>query len=181
AGFVATTSWISHQDAMAGKLSFRRAATGTGSVVNRGSITVKEGGLAALVGPAVVNDGVIRARLGKAALAAGETFTIDLAGDRLINFAVDSQTLSRVTAPDGTPLSAAIANSGRISADGGIVEISVDTAKGVVDRALNLSGIVEAKTVQQQRGAIILDGGDNGGVRVAGRLDATGNRPGEQG
>ena len=108
ASFVATTTGISVGDAMAGRLAFTRPpASSTASIVNRGRITVKEGGLAALVAPGVVNDGVIRARLGKAVLAAGETFTLDLAGDRLVNFAVDGQVLRRVTAPDGTPLSAA--------------------------------------------------------------------------
>jgi filamentous hemagglutinin family protein len=175
AGFVATTSGISTSDAMAGNLAFtQKSKSPTASVVNRGRITVKEGGLAALVAPAVVNDGVIRARLGKAALAAGETFTLDLFGDRLVNFAVDSQVLRRVTTTDGTPLSAAISNTGKISANGGLVEITVDVAKGVVDRAINMTGIVEARTVSQQPGAIILDGGENGAVRVAGKLDASG-------
>src|SRR5439155_21556158 len=66
-------------------------------------------------------------------------------------------------------------------ADAGRVELSVDIAKGVVDRAINMTGIAEARSVRQQLGAIVLDGGEAGQVRVAGRLDASGTGAGEVG
>ena len=48
-----------------------------------------DGGYVALIGANVVNDGVISARLGTVALAAGEAMTLDVAGDGLLNVRVD--------------------------------------------------------------------------------------------
>ena len=42
---------------------------------------------------------------------------------------------------------------------------------------INLSGVVEARSVSGVSGAIILGGGEGGRVRVSGRLDASAPRP----
>jgi len=151
AGLVATTSNIGNDDFMSDRLHFTAPATTSATVENRGNIDIAEGGLAALVAPGVTNSGIIQARLGKVLLASGNRFTLDLYGDRLIEFAVNDQVL------DGQGLR--IANSGEIYAD----------------------GYIQAHTASFDNGEIVLSGGAGGQVRVAGSLDASGRAAGQTG
>ena len=96
---IATSANIRSQDFTAGNYNFNIAGHPDAAVINQGTITVAQGGLAALVAPGVQNSGVINAHLGKVALAAGNGFAVDLHGDRLINFAVDF----KVSRPPGAP------------------------------------------------------------------------------
>src|ERR1043165_3030687 len=91
AGLVATTANIANDDFMAKRLSFAQPGNGNAAVVNRGTITVKEGGLVALVAPGVANEGVINARLGKVALVSAQGVTVYFHGDRLIRFKLDDK------------------------------------------------------------------------------------------
>ena len=115
----------------------------------------------------------------KVALASGEAFAVDFYGDQLIQFAVPVAPVPTPSAGTGRG-SAAITNTGTIAANGGTVWLGVDTAKQVVDRAINTTGVIEATAVRQQNGRIVLDGG-NGGVTVSGTLDASGQKPGQIG
>ena len=74
AGLVASTANIANADFMAGNYRFSDALDRSARIVNRGEINVAEGGFAALVAPGVENSGVIRARLGRIALASGNAF-----------------------------------------------------------------------------------------------------------
>ncbi|MBI3513550.1 MAG: filamentous hemagglutinin N-terminal domain-containing protein, partial [Proteobacteria bacterium] len=182
AGLIATTTNIRTDDFLAGNYKFSEPSKNpNATVVNQGTINVAEGGLVALVAPGVENSGVINARLGKVALTAANSFTVDFFGDKLINIAVDDKVAQRMVGPDGQPVAAAVTNSGRILADGGTVQLTTNVAKGVLDNAINMSGIIEAKTVAQRDGKIILGGGSSGVVAVSGTLDASGRAPGEKG
>jgi len=173
AGLVATTSNIGNDGFMSDRLHFTAPATTSATVENRGNIDIAEGGLAALVAPGVTNSGIIQARLGKVLLASGNRFTLDLYGDRLIEFAVNDQVL------DGQGLR--IANSGEIYADGGSVLLTANTAKGILDQAINMDGYIQAHTASFDNGEIVLSGGAGGQVRVAGSLDASGRAAGQTG
>src|SRR5271163_1089737 len=82
AGLIATTANLSDQDFQAGRLNFALPSSApTASVVNRGTITVADGGLVALVAPGVANEGVIQARLGRVSLVSADRFTVDFHGD----------------------------------------------------------------------------------------------------
>ena len=164
-----------------GRFSFSGPSDSTASVVNRGTITVADGGLAALVAPGVENSGAIVANLGSVSLASGNAFTIDLFGDGLVSMVAGSQVLSQAIGPDGQPLDAMVANSGSIQADGGLVLLSVDAAAGLVDNVINMSGVIQARSISSQNGEIILSGGDNGIVNVSGTLDASGKKSDETG
>ncbi len=176
AGVVATTATASKEserDFANGKaLVLDRAGRANAAVVNEGRVSVADHGLAAFVAPGVRNKGVIEARMGQVRLASGTTTTVDFYGDGLVNLAVTGQTTAAAVGPDGAKLGAAVDNSGRIIADGGRVMITADVAKGVVDRVINMSGVVEARGIQVAGGEIILDGGD-GVVAVGGTLDAS--------
>src|SRR5580704_7080644 len=56
------------------------------AVINRGNINAADYGLVALIGNRVGNDGNITAHAGTVIMGAGNKFTLDFAGDQLINF-----------------------------------------------------------------------------------------------
>src|SRR5260221_4814128 len=156
AGLIATTTNIRNDDFLAGNYNFSIPSKNpNATVVNQGTINVAEGGLVALVAPGVENTGVINARLGKVSLTAANSFTVDFFGDKLINIAIDDKVAQRMVGPDGQPVAAAVTNAGRILANGGTVQLTANVAKGVLDNAINMSGIIEAQTVAQRDRKII--------------------------
>ncbi|WP_028895065.1 filamentous hemagglutinin N-terminal domain-containing protein, partial [Syntrophorhabdus aromaticivorans] len=88
AGFIASTLNLTDKDFNAGSYVFKKNNS-TGSVINMGTITAKEGGYVALLGPAVSNQGVIAATRGSVALASGDKVTLNFNGDSLVNVTVD--------------------------------------------------------------------------------------------
>ena len=175
-GLVATTTDISNWEFMNDNFNFNLPSNNSrGVVINKGIITVSEGGLVALVAPGVSNSGTINARLGRVSLVSGNTFTLDLYGDQLINLGVNDTVMKQATGMYGEELDAQVSNSGKIYADGGIVTLKVATAQNALDQVINMDGIIQAKSISMnQEGAIILDGGDQGTVNVSGQLDASG-------
>lgn len=135
----------------------------TAQVINEGTIKA-QGGLVALHAASVANDGTIANEGGKVALAAAKNITLseDTAGK--INFTVD-----------GALAKASTLNSGVLSADGGYVVMTAKQAGDVMSTVVNNTGTIEAKTLRQnEKGEILLDGGDNGVVEVSGTIDASG-------
>ena len=168
--FAASTLDIKNSDFMSGRYKF----TGSGNsqaVTNAGNINVSDGGFAALLGGQVANDGVIRARLGKVALGSGELMTLDLAGDGFLSVAIPTKDLGKIKGADGKSL---ITNSGKIIADGGVVELKAATAAGLLRDAVNVPGSIQANSVGVRNGRIVLGGGAGGRVRIAGRVRARG-------
>jgi filamentous hemagglutinin family protein len=158
---VASTMSISDADFLAGRYAFTGA--GPGSVVNLGTIHVAEGGYVALMGRTVSNQGVISARLGTVALAAGEAATLDVAGDGLLNVSVSQGAVD-----------ALVENGGLIRADGGHVLLTAQAASGLLDTVVNNTGVIEARTIQDRGGSIQLMGDmQSGKVTVDGTLDAS--------
>ena len=95
AGFLATTNDIKNADFMAGRYNFNIPGRPDASIVNQGTITATSGGFAALVAPGVRNSGTITATLGTVALASGNSFTLDMYGDKLITLAVGDSIATR--------------------------------------------------------------------------------------
>src|SRR5262245_46733590 len=124
AGFLASTIDISNANFMAGRYNFTVAGRPDASIVNMGHITATSGGFAALVAPGVRNSGTITATLGTVALASGNSFTLDLYGDRLIQLSPSDQIANQVIdVATGRPLASLVTNDGRLSANGGRVEL----------------------------------------------------------
>ncbi|WP_027030776.1 MBG domain-containing protein [Mesorhizobium loti] len=170
AGFVGSTLGISDEDFKAGKLSFEGKGA-SAAVSNRGAISIGRGGYAALIGGSVDNAGSISVPLGKVGLGSGEKATLDLSGDGFLQVSVP-------TKADGS--SALVSNSGLISADGGTVELKAAAVRNAARQAVNMSGVIEARTVSGQSGAIVL-GGDQGSVEITGTLDASAKSVGKGG
>jgi len=168
-GLVATTANIRDSDFMAGRYDFSQASTNTNAVIeNQGRISIRDSGLAALVAPRVRNSGVIEARLGRVALGAANTFSLDFHGDGLLSFGAGSAITE--TAPGSGAL---VTNSGEIRADGGTVLLTARAVKGVIDNVINTEGLISATTVASQGGRIVLSGGDAGAVALGGRIDVS--------
>jgi filamentous hemagglutinin family protein len=162
AALIATPSDISNPNFMAGRMAFDGTPRPGARVENRGTITVREQGLAALVGPVVANSGTIRARLGRVALAGGvEAFGLDLAGDGLLALDVTRQVTA---APGGA--TALTTQAGRIEAEGGQVLITAAAASGLLETLVLAGGEVAAP------GGRVAIEASGGGARIEGRIDA---------
>jgi len=156
-GLVASSLGLSDADFMAG--NYRFSGSG-GSVINQGSLS---GGYVALLGESVRNEGVIAARLGTAALAAGNAITLDFNGDALLNVQVDEGALHALAD-----------NRGLIQADGGTVLMTARAKDALLDTAVNNTGVIRARTVENRNGRILLLGDmDSGSANIAGTLDAS--------
>lgn len=167
-GFVASTLDVSDGDFLKGNLVFNGDGTSAG-VSNAGVVTVGRGGYAALMGGTVRNDGLIAVPLGKVGLGSGEQAALDLSGDGFMQVAVP-------TADGAEGEGALVDNKGTIAADGGVVVMQAATARETARRAINLSGVVEAKTIDGKDGAIVIGGGEGGAVQVSGKVKATAER-----
>ena len=158
-GLIATTANITDANFLSHNYQFLNA--GPGSIVNAGQLIAADHGLIALVGSNVTNNGLIKADLGHVILASGSAFTINFAGNDLINFSVGG-TAGRVT------------NTGSLIANGGEIMISAAAAQNVLDNVIDMRGIAEAKSVYQQNGEIIISGSPGSGtVNVSGKLNAS--------
>ncbi len=82
---------------------------------------------------------------------------------------------------NGEPLESLVDNAGTIEAHGGRVLLTANAAEGLVDNLINMDGVVQAHSVAEVNGEIVLMGGDGGAVSVAGVLDASGRDAGETG
>lgn len=180
-GIIVSTTDMSDKNFLAHKFIFDQPSPYQGSIINNGTIVAREHGLVGLLGPSVVNNGVISARLGNVVLASGSEFTLDLYGDQLINFQINKGTTAPGKDQNGNVLTDGVKNTGAIYAAGGRVLLTGAAAEGVLDHVINTTGIVEANSVAQHNGEIIFSGGDQGVVRVAGRVSATGMAKGQRG
>ncbi|MBU8546214.1 MULTISPECIES: two-partner secretion domain-containing protein [Roseomonadaceae] len=157
---IATTADTANRAFMDGRMTFDRPSPRPGArVENRGRITVADRGLAALVGPQVANSGTIQARLGRVALAGGEAFALDLAGDGLLSLDVTQQVRS---APNGA--TALVTQTGTIEAEGGSVLLTAAAVSGVLETLVQSGGSTSARQVALRA--------EGGGVRIDGALAA---------
>tara|TARA_B100001079_G_scaffold163460_1_gene140161 strand:+ start:132 stop:2435 length:2304 start_codon:yes stop_codon:yes gene_type:complete len=150
-----------------------------GYILNEGTIRASD--FVALIAPGVENKGVVVANLGTASVVAGEEVTVDFVGDELINFSITKAVAGTVLDREGNPISDQISNSGAIQANGGQVLLSALSTSEIIKNVVNNEGMIEANTVVEKDGKIMLMGGNQGVVRVSGTLDASGDDSGEQG
>lgn len=153
-----------------GDVSLNLGEASKGKVINAGDIKA-QGGLVALHAANVENTGSIKNDGGKVALSAVKNLelAIDTAGK--INFETSGETANAHTL-----------NAGTIQADGGYVVMTAKSAGDMLSEVVNNTGIIEAKTASiNDKGEILLDGGDHGTVNLSGTLDASGLADGQSG
>jgi filamentous hemagglutinin family protein len=163
-GLIASTHNITDSDFLNGINHFTQNGS-TARIDNQGTIKTPDGGVVAFIGNQVSNNGTINTPKGTTALAAGKTVDLDFQGNGLVEVKVSEAALN-----------AQITNKGAIQADGGRVVMSAKAANSLLDTVINQEGIVTARSMVQRNGEIILDGGDNGTVKVSGTLDTSSNQ-----
>lgn len=167
-GLVATTHRIGVEDFMAGRLRFEREGA-TGSVINAGSLEARLGGYVALLAPEVRNEGVILARMGTVALAAGEAFDLRVDGhNTLAALRVDPATIRSL-----------VENRSVVLAPGGLVILSAQAADRLHGGVVRHNGLSEATGLQARGGRLILEASDS--IDNSGRLAASGSTDGPAG
>ncbi|WP_027016643.1 two-partner secretion domain-containing protein, partial [Comamonas composti] len=168
-GLVASTLHSSDADFMAGKAVFSRnsSAGSAASVINQGEITAHgdggQAGLVALLAPTVQNEGIIRAQLGNVVMAAGDRITLSAGVGGRLQVAVEPSTVQTL-----------IENKQLIVADGGQVLMTSRAADALSAGVVSNTGTVQARTLAQQEGRIVLLADmQHGSTQVAGLLDAS--------
>lgn len=169
---VASTARISDSDmtnfANADGITMAIPEDSSAKVINAGTIRA-EGGLVVLHAAEVENSGTITNPKGTTALAAARNLSLSADTAGKINFTVD-----------GALAKAKALNSGMLKADGGYLVMTARSAGDVMSTVVNNTGTMEAKTLRQnEKGEILLDGGDNGIVELNGTLDASGMEAGQ--
>lgn len=148
--------------------AFSLGGVSDGKIINEGTIQA-EGGLVALHAAKVENSGTISNTGGSAVLAVADTLTLTPDADGKLNFTVDGKTAE-----------ASALNKGAITADGGTIVMTADSASDVMSTVVNNSGTLQARTLRKnEKGQILLEGGDKGQVEVSGTLDASGTEEGQ--
>lgn len=160
-GLLASTRKLDNADFLDGKLTL--SGDSNGQVVNQGRIRTGKGGYVALVGAQVINQGEIRAEQGAVHLAAADQVTLKIDGAGLTALSVDRGTLEALAA-----------NQGLIKADGGRIYLTADALDHLARAVVNNQGVIEAQTVENRNGTIVLMGDMKcGSVQVGGTLDAS--------
>lgn len=148
--------------------SFTLGGVSDGKIINEGTINA-EGGLVALHAAKVENSGTIKSNGGSVLMAAADTLTLTPDTDGKLNFTVD-----------GKVAEASALNKGAITADGGTIVMTADSASDVMGTVVNNESTLQARTLRKnEKGQILLEGNDKGQVEVSGTLDASGTDDGQ--
>jgi filamentous hemagglutinin family protein len=161
-GLVASSLDMDRQAFMNGRNILKNMGD-AGAVLNEGAITAMPGGVVALIAPQVTNTGTITATGGSVLMASGNKVTVDFGGDGLISYLIDEGAVN-----------AQVSNSGPVKADGGVVVMTAEAADELSKAVVNNTGIVEARTLGNRSGKIVLlSDMKRGETNVSGRLDAS--------
>jgi hypothetical protein len=180
-GLLATTLDISNKDFLNSQYQFKQDhRRPLASIVNEGNL--QGGKYVGLLAPRVENRGtIVVANLGSVALASGEAAVLDFNGDGLINFAISKGVSGTATDIKGNPVIGGVSNEGLIRTNGGQVVLRAQDAGNVIRNVVNHTGIIEANTVVQKEGKVLLSGGDKSSVYISGDVKALGDDSGERG
>ena len=146
-GLVATTYSISNDDFMAGRYTFNRNGS-TARVVNEGNLSASLGGYIALLAPEVQNSGVVLARAGTVAMAAGEQVSLTMA---------DGKGLSGITTT-ASAIASLIDNKLAVQAPDGQIILSAVAVNKLQGGVIKNSGSLAATSLSNQGGKIVLEG-----------------------
>ena len=171
---VATTMSLSKDDFKNDRILLTDTNKGQGDLAgvvrNDGTISVANGGFVVLAGHQVINTGQILAENGRVGLIAASKLLVDVEGDGLLFFEVE-----------GKDAAARLAQLGRIEANGGSVEMRAAARGQFADTVLNMSGVVQAHSLGNRQGRVVIDGGASGTTSVAGSVDTRGLEAGQKG
>ncbi len=144
-GLIATTADIKNENFMNGDFKFDIPGHADAAIINEGTITAKQAGLVGLVAPNVINRGVITANLGRIELASGDTATVDLYGDGLMEVALSDNVRSQL-----------VQNTGTLQANGGKIALTAAAGNQIVNSLIDVKGEVKAASIENKNGEIII-------------------------
>ena len=162
-GIVASTQELTNENFKADKNEFANKTGTLSEINNEGSINAKDGTVA-LIAPRVSNSGNIISKNGDVALVSGDKVNIDFRGDGLISVNVDKSTLNAV-----------VENKGIIQTENGSVILNAKSANQLLSSVVNNQGIIEAHSLKNVGGQIILDGDDSNQTQLSGTLNVSSN------
>lgn len=140
-------------------------AGAAGSIRNQGSLTAKPGGYVALIAPQVINEASISAQQGNAWMSAGDKVTLQLGDSGLMSVTVDKGSLNAMVDNRVT---------GRISANGGNVNLEAKAAEKIGAALVNHDGVIEAQTLNAVSGQVRLIGDmQRGQMTMNGQIDVS--------
>jgi filamentous hemagglutinin family protein len=145
----ATTHSISNDNFMSGNYVFERNGA-TGKVVNEGRINAALGGYVALLAPEVQNTGVVVARAGTVAMAAGEMITLNMGG---------AGSLAGITTTPSA-IATLIENKQAVQAPDGQIILSAMALNKLQAGVIKNSGSLEANSLVNKGGKIYLEADD---------------------
>jgi len=164
---VATTLGVNGDDLYKkGRIRLKDNGQSVGSVVNAGVINAT--GTVVLAGATVINEGIINAA--RVGMAATSDVQVDVEGDGLIFFEMS-----------GAKAGQRLSQIGKITADGGTVDLRADARGAMADTVLNMEGMVRARSIGSRNGQVFIDGGEQGATLVTGQIDVSGQGTGERG
>ncbi|MDH4410746.1 MAG: filamentous hemagglutinin N-terminal domain-containing protein [Verrucomicrobiales bacterium] len=185
-GFVASTLETSDDDFLRdGDLRF--AGNSDAAIINLGSISALDGDVVLMAG-SVLNEGLIRAPRGTAALAAGNDILLTESGEERVfvrgsggakkaegvtNTGEIEANIAELKAHGGNLYGMALKNEGRVAAtgvtrSGGQIFLSAGGGK------VRSTGTLKAKRSDGSGGTVRVDSGATGTTEIAGRIDASG-------
>ena len=144
---VATTHSISDSKFMSGDYVFERNGA-TGKIVNEGHIRAALGGYVALLAPEVQNAGVVVARAGTVAMAAGDMISLKIEG---------KGSLAGITTTPST-IATLIENKQAVQAPDGQIILSAVALNKLQAGIIKNSGTLEANSLVSKGGRIYLEG-----------------------
>ena len=145
----ATTHSINNDNFMSGNYVFERNGA-TGKVVNEGRISAALGGYVALLAPEVQNTGVVVARAGTVAMAAGEMITLNMG---------DAGSLAGITTTPSA-IATLIENKKAVQAPDGQIILSTMALNKLQAGVIKNSGSLEANSLVNKGGKIYLEADD---------------------
>jgi len=155
ANIIVSTLNISNADFFEGCRTGNFKFIGQGAyIINHGKLIPQPGGYVCLLSQAIANTGTIQAKY--VIVASGEEMRLSLDDKSVISVQIDKAVASEIFGPDGQKMQSAIENSGTISANGGTVTLTAKSLNKVFDYAINNSGIIEAKAINDANGEIAL-------------------------
>ncbi len=156
---------IRDDDFLAGNYIFSGSG---GSIDNQGQITAAPSGYVAFIAPSITNSGTISAAQGTVAMGAGERVRLNFAGDRLVSLDVAAETLDTL-----------ITNKGAIRAEGGAILLTAAGAEAVTRGVINNTGVLEAGSLTQDGGRIVLAAADDINLGTGSTVAVDGKKGGE--
>lgn len=157
-GLLATTKNLSDENFQSGNYIF--SGDSKASIVNTGTINIKNGGYVVFASNETRNAGNIKAVRGDVHLVGADKYTINLNGNSLVNLKVNKGVLD-----------ALVENSGIIIADGGSIYLTTNAVDELIKGVVNNSGVLEANSLDELNGHVELFA-HGGEVQVGGNISA---------